>query len=134
MTNTQFFVWSDTMHVNVSLENHGACMGSPLSGGNAACGKAAEELESCLETACPVDPQGNTLCCTITLQQCIDASLQHDCKAYDDARTTACGGATNIAAIKSKCFDGAGAMDPGIKLLCGGTPSDAGTDAGDGGD
>jgi len=132
--NTQFYVWSDTMHVNVSLANFGACMGSPLSGGNANCGKAGEELESCLGAACPRDPQGNLVCCGFTLPECIDDALKNSCQPYDQKQTTACGGTTSLAAIKNKCFDDIGppwflGIDPGIKLLCGGAPSDAGTDA-----
>jgi len=126
MTNTQFFVWADTMHVNVSLQNIGACMGSPYSGGTAACGKAAEEVESCLETACPQDPStGDTLCTDITATDCVTAALAGDCKQYDDKQTTDCGGATALKAIEQKCFDSKGSIDPGIKLLCGGGSADA---------
>jgi len=130
MTNTQFFVWADTMHVNVSLENFGACMGSSLSGGSAACGKAAEEIESCLEAACPRDASGATTCTDITDADCITAAVAGDCKQYDDKQTTACGGATALKAVFAKCFDSMGSPDPGIKLLCGGA---AATDSGGGG-
>jgi hypothetical protein len=130
MTNTQFFVWADTMHVNVSLENFGACMGSPLSGGSAKCGKAAEEIESCLEAACPRDSSGATTCTDITDQDCITQAIAGDCKQYDDKQTADCGGATALKAIFGKCFDAKGSPDPGIKLLCGGA---AAGDAGGGG-
>lgn len=119
VTNTQFFVWADAAHVNVSLENFGACMGSPLSGGNAACGKAAEEIESCLEAACPRDATGATTCSTVTDQQCITAALAGACHTYDQNQTTACGGATALKSIFGRCFDQNGSPDPGIKLLCG---------------
>jgi len=125
MTNTQFFVWADAMHVNVSLENFGACMGSPLSGGSPACGKAAEEIESCLEAACPRDDMGATTCTDITDSDCITAAVAGDCKQYDDKQTTDCGGATALKAVFGKCFDAMGSPDPGIKLLCGGGAADA---------
>ncbi len=119
MANSQFFVWADTMHVNVSLENFGACMGSSLSGGNAACGKAAEEVESCLEAACPRDGGGNTTCTNVTDSECVMAAVAGDCKIYDDKQTANCGGAVALKAIFGKCFDSKGSPDPGIKLLCG---------------
>ncbi len=130
MTNSQFFIWSDTMHANVSLENFGACMGSTLSGGNAKCGKSAEELESCLESACPRDPtSGATTCTDITDQECVTAAIAGDCKQYNDKQTTDCGGATTLKAVFGKCFDSKGSPDPGIKLLCAGA---AAADAGGG--
>ena len=137
MTNTQFFVWADTMHVNVSLENFGACMGSPLSGGNADCGKAGEELFSCLQAACPLTASGAPACCQFPLQETIAAALRGDCKPYDQKQTAACGGAAQLASIKARCFDTMPGYDPALvpgvgpalKLLCGGSPI---TDAGGG--
>ncbi len=131
-TNTQFFVWADAMHVSISVENFGACLGSPLSGGNAACGKAAEELESCLEAACPRDAMGATTCTDITDADCIMAATAGDCKKYDDKQTSDCGGATALKAAFGLCFDSKGSPDPGIKLLCGGAAVAAGG-SGDGG-
>ena len=105
-------------------------MGSPLSGGNAECGKAGEETQSCLESACPVDPStGQSICTCITHDDCLRAALDNDCKPYNEKQTDACGGATSLAAIKAKCFDTKGDIGPGIKLLCGGSAStDGGKD------
>jgi len=122
--NTQFFVWADTMHVNVSLQNHGACMASPLSGGNIDCGKAGEELFSCLETACPLP----TDCC-LSKTDCIDGALQGDCKQFDQKQTASCGGSAKLKSIRDTCFAPESGVDPrfdaditpGIKLLCGGS-------------
>ena len=126
MTNSQFFVWSDNTHTT-AISNIGACFGSSYSGGNAKCGKAAEEVESCLEAACPSDAMGNTTCTDITNQECVTAALAGDCKTYDDKQTADCGGATALKAVFAKCFDSKGSPDPGIKLLCGGaTAADSG--------
>jgi len=122
-------VWADAQHVNVSLMNYGACMGSQLSGGNAACGKASEERRSCLDTACPRDATGSPLFGCISLQQCIAAALEFDCKPYDQEQVAACGGRLNVEVIASRCFDNTGSIVRGIKFLCGGTAiADAGGD------
>jgi len=119
MTNSQFFVWADATHITVSFQNFGACTGSSLSGGNAACGKAAEELNSCLDTACPRTPTGSTACTDITEEDCITTAVAGDCKAYDDSQTINCGGPSALKAMIGKCFDSTGSPTPGIKLLCG---------------
>lgn len=129
MTNSQFFIWSDNTHTS-AVENIGACFGSDYSGGSAKCGKAAEEVESCLQAACPTDAMGVTMCTDITDQECVTQALAGDCKTYNDKQTTDCGGATALKAIFGKCFDSKGSPNPGIKLVCGGA---AAGDSGGGG-
>ncbi len=127
MTNSQFFIWTDNTHTS-AIENFGACFGSDYAGGNAACGKAAEEDKSCLQAACPTDATGATMCTDITDAVCIAAAQAGECKTYNDAQTSACGGAAAFQAILGKCLDSKGGPNPGIKLLCGGGSSDAATE------
>jgi len=127
MTNTQFFVWADAMHEMVSLVNYGACPGTSQSGGSPVCGRAVEELETCIDAACPRDANGASTCTDLSDQDCVTAAIAGDCKQYDDKQLTGCGGATALKGIFDRCFDSQGNQTPGITLLCGGA---AATDGG----
>lgn len=118
VTNSQFFIWADSQHVGATA-NFGACFGSPYAGGSAECGKVAEELESCLDTACPRSETGSTLCSDATDQQCVSTALTGACRSYNAAQSSACGGATTLQTLFRNCFDSNGGIGPSLRLLCG---------------
>jgi hypothetical protein len=121
--NYQPIVWSPDMAAGTAFVNFGACY-AVAPGGSAACGKAFQDEQSCLETACPrPDCDGTDMG-----QTCQSSAAMGACMKYASEVLTGCG--SNTATLDKACGSGASITDSFmtiVDVVCGSGPGDGGS-------
>lgn len=114
--NWQPIVWSPTKESGAAFLNFGACFAT-ASGGSAACGKALQDDEFCLTSACP------DICTDQTA--CLNVAGLDSCAPQGTVVHNACGPAPGSVYKTCDTF-----ID-GLRAVCGAVIAYAGSDAGD---
>ena len=116
--NWQLFVWVPDMKTGMgdAFVNYGACFAT-AAGGSAACGKAEQDDQSCLQMACPSPSCDGT----DRGQSCISSSQMGACKQFSDSMMGSCGG--QKPNLDAECKDLLAMMD----VLCVTGPGDGGS-------
>jgi hypothetical protein len=113
--NWQPIVWSPDMAAGTAIVNYGACFAA-ASGGSAACGKATEDDQQCLDLACSAPG-----CNIAAPPDCTGTAQMGACLMYENTMTGACG--ANLMMLGAQCNTVLGMMN----VLCGTSPDDGGS-------